>query len=66
MLIPPDKFHKDDIIIYCNAYNNIFPIKDIKPDIVLEDLSKKLCEDESLYGTEFGHVMTDECMDLVT
>ena len=46
--IPPDVFHKDDIIIYCNPYDNGFP-NGIRPTIILQELSEKLVENEDFY-----------------
>ena len=46
--IPPDVFHKDDIIIYCNPWSNSFP-NGIHPAITLKELSEKLVENEDFY-----------------
>ena len=64
--IEPSNFHKDDIIIYTNSQNSRFPIKNVKPDIILKDLSKRLIEDESLYENgNYSHAQSEECIKIV-
>ena len=46
--IPPDVFHKDDVIIYCNPWSNNLP-NEIHPTIILQELSEKLVENEDFY-----------------
>ena len=62
--------HKNDILILVNPYNSYFPIKNIKPNIVLEDLTKILIEDESLYydfnRRQSNHQLNQKGMTLVT
>ena len=55
----PDAFHKDDIMIYCNAhYKN--PPNIIHQTIILQELSEKLVENEDfyIYANNCNHVFS--------